>query len=350
MSGSDELADLRRVSARLGRDPHLVQAAGGNTSLKLGNVMWVKASGLYLARAMDQEVMVPVDLPAMLRALNSGDEAAGRPADFTLPEFATPGLRPSIETVVHALMPQRVVIHVHCVDTISIAIRADARAVLEERLSGVDWALVPYVRPGLPLARAISAEMGAQTNVLVLRNHGLVVGADSVTEAEQLLECVCRQLRRAPRQAPAADLDTLNTLARGAAYRLPTVDDSHTVACDPVSCRIAAAGSLYPDQVVYLGGTAVIAGPGDTAADVAAAVLDKGQPLPPAILFPGKGVLIHADASPGVEPLAQCLSLVTARVPPDATLTYLTAEQEAELLGWEASRYRRSLDRRETAH
>ena len=39
------LDPLVRLSARLGRDPLLVQASSGNTSIKLDGVLWIKASG-----------------------------------------------------------------------------------------------------------------------------------------------------------------------------------------------------------------------------------------------------------------------------------------------------------------
>ena len=41
----DDLAALARVSAELGRNRLLIQAAGGNTSVKADGVLWVKASG-----------------------------------------------------------------------------------------------------------------------------------------------------------------------------------------------------------------------------------------------------------------------------------------------------------------
>ena len=44
----DELVD---VSARIGRDIDLVQGAGGNSSAKEGGVLWVNASGTWLAAA-----------------------------------------------------------------------------------------------------------------------------------------------------------------------------------------------------------------------------------------------------------------------------------------------------------
>ena len=58
-----ELQQLKEVSARVGRDMTLVQGAGGNTSVKEGDVLWVKASGAWLSEADKRDIFVPVDLP-----------------------------------------------------------------------------------------------------------------------------------------------------------------------------------------------------------------------------------------------------------------------------------------------
>src|SRR5689334_7313410 len=56
------LDPLVRLSARLGRDPLLVQASSGNTSIKLDGVLWIKASGKWMADADRHEMFVPVRL------------------------------------------------------------------------------------------------------------------------------------------------------------------------------------------------------------------------------------------------------------------------------------------------
>ncbi len=56
-----ELEALRRLSARVGADPLLVQAAGGNTSLKHNGLMWIKASGTWLRDAVARDIFVAVD-------------------------------------------------------------------------------------------------------------------------------------------------------------------------------------------------------------------------------------------------------------------------------------------------
>ncbi len=66
--------DFRALSARLGNDPLQVQGPGGNTSIKSGNVMWIKASGTELANALKSDIFVAVDREAaQAEALGAGD-------------------------------------------------------------------------------------------------------------------------------------------------------------------------------------------------------------------------------------------------------------------------------------
>lgn len=340
-TGSTEFRMLRSLSASIGADPLLVQGAGGNTSIKQAGVLWIKASGTWLKNARDDEIMVPVALAPLLDAVAHRSPAAETAGQFTLADLNPRQLRPSIETTVHALLPQKIVIHVHCVETISIAVQANAEALLQERLRGLDWAFVPYRRPGLPLAQAIAERLKPATNVLVLGNHGLVVAADTVGEAALLLQRVTGLLARPPRPAPAPDLDALLRLAGGSDYRLPASVAAHAVATDLASCRIAASGSLYPDHVIFLGVGSVIAGPGEDAAVVVA----RTGAAPTSILFPGKGVLMRRDANAGAEAMARCLADVAQRIDGTARVNYLSPKENAELLNWDAEKYRQQLNR-----
>ena len=65
----DDLAALARVSAELGANRLLIQAAGGNTSVKSDGVLWVKASGRWLAKALDEPIFAALDLPRLTEAM-----------------------------------------------------------------------------------------------------------------------------------------------------------------------------------------------------------------------------------------------------------------------------------------
>ena len=340
-----ELEQMKAVSARIGSDPLLTQGAGGNTSLKVGGTLWIKASGTWLAHALEHDIMVPVEMAPLIAAVEAIDPAAEQAHQFTVAALNKSGLRPSIETTVHALMPQRVVLHVHCVDTIAYAVRSDCVEQVGPRLAGLNWAYVPYARPGLPLALAIAEHRGQRPDVLVLASHGLVVAAETVAGAEALLDDVKARLRIVPRAAPEPRLDRLAQRAAGTDYRLPQSEAAHAAATDPQSTGLAAKGSLYPDHVIFLGTGSVIAREGEGVSDVVARLGTS----PVTILFPGEGILMRNDATPGADAMARCLADVLARVSEDAPVRVLTPEEHLQLTDWDAEKYRQDLARRAAA-
>jgi rhamnose utilization protein RhaD (predicted bifunctional aldolase and dehydrogenase) len=316
-----EIEDLRRFSTRIGSNPLLVQAAGGNTSIKIDGIMWIKASGTWLKDAASRDILVPVDHAALMAGLEAGDPDCETCLPFVRADLNRNGLRPSIETTVHALMPQKVVAHVHCVNTIAWAIQKNAKRLLDEKLTGFNWAFVPYARPGLPLATAISQAIRSGTDVLILGNHGLAVAADSVPDTERLLESVISHLVRPARPALPHKITRQHP-----EYGLPSDPEVHALATDPVALATGHEGVFYPDHVVFLGV--------GVAREFGAA---------PAVAIPGEGVMIRKDAKPAVEPMMRCLADVMRRIGPDDDLVRLSDDQIAQLTNWDAEKYRQTL-------
>jgi rhamnose utilization protein RhaD (predicted bifunctional aldolase and dehydrogenase) len=332
-----ELQLLKEVSARLGRDMSLVQGAGGNTSVKEGDILWVKASGAWLSEADKRDIFVPVDLPGALRALRQGIEKM---------PVADPAakLRPSIETSLHALLPHRVVLHVHAVNTIAWASCLGVDQEIARRLDGLAWARVPYRRPGLLLSQVVAETLAQRKpDVLILGNHGLLVGAADCAAAEALVHEVERRLHLPVRAAPAGDRATLEALCHGTGYRPAPDDACHRLATDPHSLAIVTKGSLYPDHVVFLGPAMRALSASESIADVITANTAAGLPPPVALLASGAGAIMRSDIQPGAEAMLVCLALVAERLPVDARISYLPADEERALLDWDAEKYRKAL-------
>jgi rhamnose utilization protein RhaD (predicted bifunctional aldolase and dehydrogenase) len=344
MTSDASLLALRRVAATIGADPALIQGAGGNVSVKCGEILWIKASGAWLAEAETRDIMAPVALPRLRAAIAADDDDAERAETFAIADRNASGLRPSIETSMHAALPHAVVLHVHSVDAIAVAVRADAGTLLEEKLAGLRWALAPYRRPGLPLTRAIAevAPEGA-ADVLVLANHGLVVAAETVDAAAALLTEAVARLSSPPREAPAASPATVAAMIEGHGFRLPTDPAAHAIAADPASLAIAERGVLYPDHVVFLGAAPLVIDRNDDLG----AVLDRwkaaGFPNPRWIIVRGLGIAVANDIARGGDEMARCLADVAARLPTDAPLTFLADEDIAALTDWDAEKYRQRL-------
>src|SRR5437868_10502430 len=154
-------------------------------------------------------------------------------------------------------------------------------------LESFSWAFVPYARPGLPLARATSERLEAGDDVVILGNHGLVVAAETVPEAEHLLGQVTSALRRRVRAAPDSDLEGLRDLACGSPYTLPDDPQIHASATDPISLDHAQKGSLYPDHVVFLGPGVFILDTDESVDEGLDRARTQGSGEPRIILVPG---------------------------------------------------------------
>lgn len=185
---------LRVYTSRLiGADPALVLHGGGNTSVKsvtkdrLGNeveVLYVKGSG------WDLDTLEPPGLPGVkleylkkLRALDElSDEAMVNDQRTNLLDAKSPN--PSVETLLHAFLPQKFVDHSHADAILTLANQPDAEKVCQEVFGG-ELGIVSYIMPGFLLAKAAAEAYEANPNVkgLVLINHGLFTFGDNAKES-----------------------------------------------------------------------------------------------------------------------------------------------------------------------
>ena len=338
---SPGFAELLAVSERLGRNPLQVQGPGGNSSIKADGVMWVKASGTWLADAGTQDIMVAVDAGAMKTALAEGAAEAGDASAFAL---GGGGLRPSIETGFHAALDWPVVLHTHCVATLAIAIREDAETVIADRLAGLGAVFVPYIKPGIDLARAILDAVTPETQVVVLGNHGLLVAAQTPAEAEALITEVSARLEPSPSADPGADPDPAFVRALEGSGFLPVPHGpTQAVALDPALLAMAEGTTLYPDHLIFLGPGIAVARDGETVRQAAEAAMRDGPPRH-LILVPGQGAALPATASPSMLAMAAALGDVLTRVPRAARLTRLGTADEHVLLNWDAEKHRQALE------
>ena len=313
--------EFRALSARLGQDPLQVQGPGGNTSVKDGRVMWIKASGTELADAERQDIFVAVDRDAA-KAEAHGDGDGSCKSTGLDPRIS---LRPSIETTFHAALEASVVVHTHSVATLVHAASPEGLALLPEKLDGLNYIAVPYAKPGLPLTGEILARASADTQVFILQNHGLIAMGETVEEVSQIVADV--ETRLAMPALRGDDVVPSHDAPDGFSWAYAS-----WIARDAVACARALRGSYYPDHVVFLG-------PGLPVQDHDGA--------PPALVLPEDGVLIRDHATSSQRAMLRCISDVLARVPNGWSMNPIGADAEAELLNWDAEKYRQALAARQ---
>src|SRR5262249_3191063 len=99
------------------------------------------------------------------------------------------GLRPSVECVLHAILPRRYVVHTHSTLTNFVTCAKDSQKIARE-LFGEAVLWLPYVDPGVTLAQTLAEalkryEKRSGSNcppAILMQNHGLTVCGDTADE------------------------------------------------------------------------------------------------------------------------------------------------------------------------
>ncbi len=277
---ADPLALRVYTSRLLGSDPALVLHGGGNTSVKATaptifgeeeEVLFVKGSGWDLA-TIEAPGFAPVRLDALRRMAELADLSDSAMVTAQRAALTNPyAPNPSVEAILHAIIPFRFVDHSHADPVVALTNTPDGAAKVRE-LYGPHMLIVPYVMPGFILARTIY-EMTRSMNWerllgMILLNHGVFSFAHDAKESyERHIEIVtaaedyiARFSMPAPDVSPTpeAPLQKLARLrravsrARGRAI-LASLDASAAVRAFselPNAPELATRGLLTPDHVI----------------------------------------------------------------------------------------------------
>ncbi len=330
---------VARFCARIGADRLLVQGAGGNVSWKANDLLWIKASGKCLADAEKEDVFVSVDLAGLRDAVLVGDFSA-------VPRITGNGrLRPSIETMLHAVMPHAIVLHLHPVDVLAHLVRVRARedvsTLLERRFRFI---YVNYCKPGPDLAKAVAKQLhqAPDADLVLLENHGIILGAQDVDQLEILLQSVLSVFRLSPRELKATRVDQggADVLATFGYSRCLNEELNQLVFDSNLIKRLHDSWALYPDHVVFLGGRPVIAET-HSLKDCCTRLSAEGSP--PFVFVLGEGVYRSKAATSSHIAQLYCYFDVIIRQSASERLRVLSEEEIGQLLNWDAEKYRQRL-------
>lgn len=193
------------TSRLLGRDKSLVLHGGGNTSVKIDErdrygdplrVLYVKGSGWDL-ETIEPRGFAPVRLAqverlATLDELSDPDMVAELAAQLLVPGAPAP----SVETILHGVIPHKYVDHTHADAVLAITNTPHGESRIRE-IYGEDVLFVPYLMPGFALARHVARNLARQATPrmvgMILHRHGVFsFGATARESYERMIELVSR--------------------------------------------------------------------------------------------------------------------------------------------------------------
>ena len=331
-----ELNNFKKISYELGKNNQLVQGAGGNTSIKSGSSILIKASGKWLVKSLKNDIFVELNLNSIKRKINQSKDD-----NFIEDVIFNNNLRPSVETSFHALIDFKYVLHVHSIATIANSIFYESEKLLKKIL-GDHIVYVPYVRPGFPLTMVMKNLIKKDSRVIILENHGLIVAGDNLDNTYQLLLQVHRNLDKI---INTYNIENFNdSILNIPGYTQKNENKYKIFKTDNKNFLFAFSKSFYPDHVAFLG-------PGipffDSFNDAKTFILNlskKNIQLPPFFIIKKFGLFENKNAILVSKEMIDCFIAVLLRIDFNLTLKSLTKEEENELLNWDAEIYRKSIN------
>lgn len=227
----DSDLSLRVYTSRLlGQDADLVLHGGGNTSVKSlsqnifgedKETLFVKGSGWDL-KTIEAPGFAPCDLAylqhlAGLESMSDSDMMQQLRLSLLDPGAPTP----SVEAILHAIIPFKFVDHTHTDAVVAASNTPDGEALLKE-IFGDEVLLLPYIMPGFVLARQVFQQTQnidwSAIKGIFLMHHGLFTFHDEArTSYENMITLVSKV------EQYLAKLNILNNQAE-AEYK-PSMDD-----------------------------------------------------------------------------------------------------------------------------
>jgi rhamnose utilization protein RhaD (predicted bifunctional aldolase and dehydrogenase) len=195
---ADGLEQCVYVSHLLGADSALVLYGGGNTSVKMragaDDVLYVKGSGSDLAQVRAGD-FTPVRLSSVQRLIDAADLSNEQLAQAVAQcVTADDAPRASIETLLHAVIPHRFVLHTHADSILAVTNTAHGERIAAD-IFGELAPRVPFRESGFDLAKTahevFQAQAHSRTIGLILLHHGVFSFGESARSAyDNMLELV----------------------------------------------------------------------------------------------------------------------------------------------------------------
>ncbi len=264
---------LLEHSRRYGSDPAFVLLGGGNTSFKDGRTLFVKASGHALG-TIGKEGFVRMDLDLLdqiwHKQYSQDDEERENEVlkDMMFCRLEGETARPSVEALLHALLPFPYVVHLHPALVNGLTCAQEGEASVHRLFPEALW--VELVKPGFILANIVrerlvehQAKTGKLYSLIFLQNHGIFVGGQSLGEIEQVyakvLGTIEAQLVRKPdftdlgadEEKVGQVMDVLQAFGKEKVLFRNTLEFKRILADRSSFAKVSS--SFTPDHIVYAG-------------------------------------------------------------------------------------------------
>ena len=188
--------DFLDISTHVGERFDLVQAGGGNTSFKMGNIMFIKSSGCSLSSMNMNKNYVGLNLNSIKNRLKNICSSNKKEREKQSKELVDSNIlflkeyRPSIETSLHCLT-HKYTVHLHPIQFNYISSLENVDQILEKLFK--DYCIIDYHTPGIDVTLEL-LRVYKQEKIIFMKNHGIVVTSDNSQEIIIILKNIIEKL------------------------------------------------------------------------------------------------------------------------------------------------------------
>lgn len=346
----DEIKNLIKLSKYAGMREDIIQAGGGNTSVKIDDeTMFIKSSGYQLSEMEENVGYSKVNYKKIVNYFKNHLEIKRSDEKELLEETLIEGKRPSIETFLHSIT-EKYTLHTHPVVINVFTSRTNGMEELKSIFP--DSLIIGYQTPGIFLAKEffdkfLELEEPRKANIVFLKNHGLIVSGKNVDEVIELHENVLKILE---------DRLKINMkVYRNSTYLFEKLEDfienNIVYLCDNNRVKNFIENNdidkvnycFSPDSLIYCNKKILVLNKNDDMLKVAKRhVLEHGSFN--VIFFENEFYIIAPNIKKAKE-IESVLSfnLQVLELNRNNEMDFLTQEEQNFLLNWDSEKYRKNL-------
>lgn len=353
----EDITNFIEFSKYAGERLDLVQAGGGNSSVKLKNgSMLIKASGYSMSEVSHKSGYAIVKTNDVAKILSDKNilklkqkEKREKMSSMMVNKSTIDKNKPSIETLLHSIL-LKYTLHTHPIAVNIVLIKPNWKELLKSIFKNTNIICVRYKTPGIDLAIELKNQI-EKTNhlpkIIFLQNHGLIISSDKFEEIKQLTEFVISSIEKYLK-IDFSIFKTTNDLSEG----LKSIGFKNMISylcSDVYLCKILKKNKdlffyspFSPDSHVFCGASAIEINNTSDLDDIIE-YRSKYSVLPKIIIF-NKNLYIIAKNTKKAREIEDVLKsnlLILEKT--DSKINFLPKSELDYLSDWDAEKFRQNI-------
>jgi FMN phosphatase YigB (HAD superfamily) len=328
-----ELINLEAMSRYSGERFDLVQAGGGNSSVKVDDWMFIKASGYNLTNVCVNSGYVIIDNKELKIDINKND-----PKDVI--HYNVFGKkRGSIETYMHSIL-KKYTLHLHPIQVNRILVCKQAEQIIQKIYP--NSLVIDYLTPGIKISNEINKRFNNE-NVIFLINHGLIITCDDYNEVYAVLNNVLSIFEK----YQGVDFERYK-FTNVISTQLNTMFNINNVSylCEDCiirdilvnKCELFKERITFPDELIYCGVQTLFGFDHELIEE-----FKNKYDEPPKIIVLNNNVYITSHSISKCKEIEEVLKSKLMILDSHTEKNYLSVDEICFLNNWDAEKYRRLL-------